>query len=163
VVGAGGAEALTRLAFNHRRPHALSIASVTSHNASHVSDLPPKTPTSRFATFASLYHTTLLLCSPPSTPRPQAPPARHSRRHPRSACATPLAVHRRGGACRPGTAARAPAAPRSRATLHHRVAVQHRRRNTAMREMRIVTLGITGGRSLTGPLRDARRFLSTRL
>jgi hypothetical protein len=29
--------------------------------------------------------------------------------------------------------------------------------------MRIVTLGISGGRSLTRPFRDARRFPSTRL
>jgi hypothetical protein len=30
-----------------------------------------------------------------------------------------------------------------------------------MQKLRIVTLGISGGRSLTGPLRDARRFSST--
>jgi hypothetical protein len=33
---------------------------------------------------------------------------------------------------------------------------------TAMQKLRIVTLGISGGRSLTTPLRDARRFPSTR-
>jgi hypothetical protein len=33
---------------------------------------------------------------------------------------------------------------------------------TAMSKLRIVTLGISGGRSLTRPLRDARRFPSTR-
>jgi hypothetical protein len=33
---------------------------------------------------------------------------------------------------------------------------------TAMKRLRIVTVGISGGRSLTGPLRDARRFPSTR-
>jgi hypothetical protein len=32
-----------------------------------------------------------------------------------------------------------------------------------MHKLRIVTVGISGGRSLTGPLRDARRFPSTRL
>jgi hypothetical protein len=37
--GAGGAEAWTRLAFNHRRSHALSTASVRSHNAPHVGDM----------------------------------------------------------------------------------------------------------------------------
>jgi hypothetical protein len=30
------------------------------------------------------------------------------------------------------------------------------------KELRIVTFGISGGRSLTGPFRDARRFPSTR-
>jgi hypothetical protein len=34
---------------------------------------------------------------------------------------------------------------------------------TAVQKLRIVALGISGGRSLTGPLRDARRFPSTRL
>ena len=33
---------------------------------------------------------------------------------------------------------------------------------TMQKKLRIVTLGISGGRSLTGPLRDARRFPSTR-
>jgi hypothetical protein len=33
---------------------------------------------------------------------------------------------------------------------------------TAMNKLRIVTIGILGGGSLTGPLRDARRFPSTR-
>jgi hypothetical protein len=33
---------------------------------------------------------------------------------------------------------------------------------SAMKKMRIVTLGISGGRSLTRPFRDARRFPSTR-
>jgi hypothetical protein len=33
---------------------------------------------------------------------------------------------------------------------------------TAIQKLRIVTLGISGGRSLTGPLRDARRFPSPR-
>jgi hypothetical protein len=32
-----------------------------------------------------------------------------------------------------------------------------------MGKLRIVTIGISGGGSLTGPLRDARRFPSTRL
>jgi hypothetical protein len=34
---------------------------------------------------------------------------------------------------------------------------------TAMQKLRIVTLGISGGRALTRPFRDARRFPSTRL
>ena len=34
--------------------------------------------------------------------------------------------------------------------------------NTAMQKLRIVTCGISGGRTLTRPLRDARRFHSTR-
>ena len=34
---------------------------------------------------------------------------------------------------------------------------------TAMQKLRIVALGISGGRSLTRPFRDARRFLSTGL
>jgi hypothetical protein len=34
---------------------------------------------------------------------------------------------------------------------------------TAMKKLRIVTVGISGGRSLTRPFRDARRFHSTRL
>jgi hypothetical protein len=34
--------------------------------------------------------------------------------------------------------------------------------NTAMQKLRIVTCGISGGRTLTRPLRDARRFPSTR-
>ena len=34
-------------------------------------------------------------------------------------------------------------------------------RHTAMQKLRIVTIGISGGRSLTGPFRDARRFPST--
>jgi hypothetical protein len=33
---------------------------------------------------------------------------------------------------------------------------------TPMQKLRIVTLGISGARSLTGPLRDDRRFPSTR-
>jgi hypothetical protein len=33
---------------------------------------------------------------------------------------------------------------------------------TAMQKLQIVTLGISGGRSLTGPFRDARRLPSTR-
>jgi hypothetical protein len=32
----------------------------------------------------------------------------------------------------------------------------------ATQQLRIVTVGVSGGKSLTGPLRDARRFLSTR-
>jgi hypothetical protein len=36
-------------------------------------------------------------------------------------------------------------------------------RPTAMRKLRIVTVGISGGGSLTRPLRDVRRFPSTRL
>jgi hypothetical protein len=36
-------------------------------------------------------------------------------------------------------------------------------RRTAVQRLRIGTLGISGGRWLTGPLRDARRFPSTRL
>jgi hypothetical protein len=36
-------------------------------------------------------------------------------------------------------------------------------RRSAMRKLRIVMLGILGGRSLTRPFRDARRFPSTRL
>jgi hypothetical protein len=35
-------------------------------------------------------------------------------------------------------------------------------RCTATQKLRIVTVGISGGRSLTGPLRDACRFPSTR-
>jgi hypothetical protein len=34
--------------------------------------------------------------------------------------------------------------------------------DSAVKKLRIVTLGISGGRWLTGPLRDARRFPSTR-
>ena len=36
------------------------------------------------------------------------------------------------------------------------------RQDTAMQKLRIVILGISGGRSLTRPIRDARRFPSTR-
>jgi hypothetical protein len=36
------------------------------------------------------------------------------------------------------------------------------RRGTAMEKLRTVTEEIPGGRSLTGPFRDARRFPSTR-
>jgi hypothetical protein len=35
--------------------------------------------------------------------------------------------------------------------------------DTAMEKLRIVTLGISGGRSLTRPFREARRSPSTRL
>jgi hypothetical protein len=48
-----------------------------------------------------------------------------------------------------------------------RAAVEHAAHATAevlhaRKQLRIVTLGVSGGRSLTGPLRDARRFPSTR-
>jgi hypothetical protein len=38
----------------------------------------------------------------------------------------------------------------------------HTVRPTAMQKLRIVTWGFSGGRSLTRPFRDARRFPSTR-
>jgi hypothetical protein len=41
----------------------------------------------------------------------------------------------------------------SRAPLHPALRTH---RGTAMKRLRIVTIGISGGRSLTGPFRDAR-------
>jgi hypothetical protein len=62
---------------------------------------------------------------------------------------------------RASAAARAAAAPRGRRP-HARPAAQVSAALTAMEKWRIVTGGVPGGRSLTGPFRDARRFTSTR-
>jgi hypothetical protein len=83
---------LTRLAFNHRRPHALSIASVTSHNASHVSDLPPKTPNITIRNFciAVPHHATAL--QPPFYPAASSTA--------RTTLATPSSLRMRNATCR---------------------------------------------------------------
>jgi hypothetical protein len=80
------------------------------------------------------------------------------------ACARPppraAATAGRGrGPCPPAAAGAAPAAPGSAP----RCRCNHPRRapcHTATTKLRIGTLGISGGRSLTGPFRDARRFPS---
>jgi hypothetical protein len=100
---------------------------------------------------------------PPHRPRGEglAHPADPSRTHCRLGSASEAAACqtlRKLGGERPRSRRDAQAGWRQRA--HTRVRVDRSR--TAMEKSRIVAVGISGGGSLTGPLRDARRFPSTR-